>query len=135
TLNEDQTLTIAPTPGITSLTMVSQPGDYIGQGQTYSYTPQTGTFMVNRNFDNGVSIYYSGGGHSWNLDFPAPFDATLTPGTYSNATRWPPRGAGDKLGGLTASLPGTLIVPALLSACFEQDRISALTSGFWGASI
>src|SRR5207248_7553975 len=76
-VNEDQTLIIAPTPGVTSLTMVSQTGDYIGQGQSYSYTPQTGTFMVNRNFDNGVSIFYSGSGHTWSLDFAAPFDATL----------------------------------------------------------
>src|SRR5207248_1355936 len=55
-VDEDQTLTIAPTPGVTLLTMVSQPGDYIGQGQSYAYTPQTGTFTVSRNFDNGVSI-------------------------------------------------------------------------------
>src|SRR5205823_509783 len=81
--------TTAPTPGVTLLTMVSQPGDYIGQGQSYAYTPQTGTFTVSRNFDNGVSISYSGGGHWWYLDFAAPFDATLTPGYYANATRWP----------------------------------------------
>ena len=71
-MNEDQTLTIAPTPGVTSLNMVSQPGDYIGQGLTYSFTPQNGTFFANRNFDNGVSVFYSGGGQSWNLDFAAP---------------------------------------------------------------
>src|SRR5262249_27061497 len=88
-LSEDQTLTVTPTPRVTSLTMVSQPGDYIGQGQTYSYTPSTGTFMVHRNFDNGVSISYSDSIHWWYLDFAAPFDATLTPGTYLNATRWP----------------------------------------------
>src|SRR5262249_27211050 len=93
-VDEDQTLTVAPTPGVTLLTMVSQPGDYIGQGQSYSYTPQTGTFTANRNFDNGVSLYYSGGGHSWNLDFAAPNDATLTPGTYANATRWPFQASG-----------------------------------------
>ena len=45
-------VTIAPTPGVTSLTMVSEPGDYIGQGLTYSFSPQTGTFLANRNFDN-----------------------------------------------------------------------------------
>jgi len=88
-VNEDQTLTVAPVPGVTSLTMVSQPGDYIGQGQTYSFTPATGTFFANRNFDNGVSVFYSGSGHSWNLGFAAPLDATLTPGHYANATRWP----------------------------------------------
>src|SRR5262249_15729600 len=55
---------------------------------------QTGTFTVSRNFDNGVSISYAGGGHWWYLDFPAPFDAPLTPGTYLNATRWPFQAAG-----------------------------------------
>jgi VCBS repeat-containing protein len=88
-VNEDQTLTIAPTPGVTSVTMVSQPGDYIGQGLTYSFTPETGTFLVSRNFDNGVSLYYSGGGQWWYFDFAAPFNADLTPGDYANATRWP----------------------------------------------
>jgi VCBS repeat-containing protein len=88
-LNEDQTLTVAPLPGVTSLVMVSQPGDYIGQGLTYSFTPQTGTFFANRNFDNGVSVFYSGGGESWNLRFAAPFEADLTPGHYANATRFP----------------------------------------------
>src|SRR5262249_64034 len=94
-LNEDTTLNIAPTQGVTSLVMVSQPGDYIGQGQTYNYTPATGPFYPNPNFDNGVSIFYAGGGHYWNLDFAAPFDATLTPGSYANATRWPFQAANE----------------------------------------
>src|SRR5262249_26177932 len=76
-------------PGITLLNMVSQSGDYIGQGLTCSFTPQTGTFLVNRNFDNGVSVFYSGGGEWWNLDFAAPSDVNLTPGQYANRTRWP----------------------------------------------
>jgi len=69
--------------------MVSQPAITSARGRPIRTPPQTGTFFANRNFDNGVSIFYSGGGHSWNLDFAAPFDAPLTPGTYANATRWP----------------------------------------------
>jgi VCBS repeat-containing protein len=90
TLNEDQVLNIAPVPGVTSLSMVSPEGDYIGQGETYYFTPEDGTFMVNRNFDNGVSVYFSQSPSvTWSLDFAAPYNAALTPGFYDNATRWP----------------------------------------------
>src|SRR5262249_1104079 len=91
-VNEDTTLTIDPVPGVTSLTMVSQPGDYIGQGRTYSYAPPTGPFTASRNFDNGVAISYQAAHNSldyWNLNFAAPFNAPLVPGYYPNAQRFP----------------------------------------------
>jgi uncharacterized delta-60 repeat protein len=91
TVNENQTLTVPASPGLASLVMQSQPGDYIGQGQNYSYSAATGTFRVTRNFDNGVSVAYQDAGNPtgfWYLDFAAPFDATLLPGTYLNATRF-----------------------------------------------
>src|SRR4029077_6147098 len=58
TVNEDSTLNVTVTAGTTALTMKSQPGDYIGQGQTYNYTTATGSFGVSRNYDNGVSFSY-----------------------------------------------------------------------------
>src|SRR5262249_59883202 len=76
------------------LRMVGRSADYIGRGQSYSYTPQSGPFTASRNFDNGVSIFYTGSGHSWSLDFAAPNDAPLTPGTYASATRWPFQASG-----------------------------------------
>ncbi len=92
TVNEDQTLTVAPVPGSSSLVMQSQQGDYIGQGQNYSYSSSTGTFSASVNFDNGVSAVYQDRSSSlvyWDLDFAAPGDVPLTPGTYLNATRYP----------------------------------------------
>ena len=86
TVTQGQTLTLATRPNTTSITMVSDPGDYIGQGKTYSFTPGTGTFAASRNFDNGVSINYSG---DWGYGFAAPIDGTLVPGIYTGATRFP----------------------------------------------
>jgi uncharacterized delta-60 repeat protein len=93
TILEDHTLTITPVPPVTSLTMTSQKGDYIGQGQTYSYDANTGKFGVQRNFDNGVSFNYTDSANPgyvwWYLDFAAPAKATLVPGFYGNAVRYP----------------------------------------------
>ena len=75
--------------GSTSLNMVSDPGDWIGQGLTYNFTPATGTFTVSRNYDNGVTIRYTAPGQDWWLDFAAPNEGLLLPGLYSNAMRFP----------------------------------------------
>lgn len=76
---------------VTSLSMTSSPGDYIGQGQTYFLTPTTGTFSAQVNGDGGVSISYQGftPGDFWSLDFSAPNNVPLAQGTYLNATRFP----------------------------------------------
>lgn len=73
----------------TGLIMDSPQGDYIGQGQSYYYTPADGTFTASKNFDNGVSINFSNSNHNWHLDFAAPGDALLMPGTYNGAARYP----------------------------------------------
>jgi hypothetical protein len=73
----------------TILFLDSQPGDYIGGGVQHTVMPATGSFTASRNFDNGVSISVNTSGGVWSLAFAAPGDATLTPGTYDHATRWP----------------------------------------------
>ncbi|MBI3410157.1 MAG: tandem-95 repeat protein [Planctomycetes bacterium] len=91
-VNQNQTLTVIAAPGVTSLVMHSQAGDYIGQGQNYNYTAATGVFSASRNSDDGVSFSYLDNLNAiafWFLDFAAPFHATLVPGTYLNATRYP----------------------------------------------
>src|SRR5262249_12879525 len=92
-INEDASLTIDPVPGTMSLTMVSQPGDCIGQGRTYSFSLATGRFAASRNYDNGVSLSYQDtnfpNGEWWYLDFAAPYNATPVPGYYGNARRFP----------------------------------------------
>jgi VCBS repeat-containing protein len=88
---EDTPVTL--TPGVTSLYFNSQPGDYIGGGIVKTWTQADGRFSASRNYDNGVSLSYNGNGFPsgdwWYLDFAAPQNATLAPGLYDNATRFP----------------------------------------------
>lgn len=76
---------------VTSLHMTSDPGDYIGQGQTYLYTPAGGTFdaqVWGNNTAVNISFRSLSFDHYWNLVFAAPSGAPLTPGTYTNAMRF-----------------------------------------------
>src|ERR1041384_5195933 len=73
----------------TALVMDSDPGDYIGAGQNYYFTPANGTFTVNSGSDHGVHASFVNGSHDFFLDFVAPNNAPLTVGVYNNATRYP----------------------------------------------
>ena len=92
-LNENTSLTTAPaSAGVTSLVMVSQPGDWIGQGQSYDDTPSMGTFTASRNGDHGITIMYQSStniGDWWTVSFAAPYNQVLSPGAYTNANRYP----------------------------------------------
>jgi uncharacterized delta-60 repeat protein len=83
---------------ITTLTLDSDRGNYIGQSDYYSYTPATGKFNAIRAYptnptsNNAIRISYSDGtrGTSWDLSFAAPFNAPLTAGTtYTGVARFP----------------------------------------------
>jgi hypothetical protein len=78
----------ARSQGATLLSFNSEPGDFIGQGQQFTFTPADGTITPSRNFDNGVSVSFSGA-QFWSLDFAQPAGATLQPGMYEGATRFP----------------------------------------------
>ncbi len=73
-------------PGTTSLTMSSQPGDYVGGGQSYSYNPANATFNV---FGGPSSVQVSLDGSGWTVFIVAPSGHVLAPGTYPNATGSP----------------------------------------------
>ena len=76
--------------GTTSLFLQSQLGDYIGNGQTMTFTPATGQFSATRNSFNGVSLSYTpNSGLPWFLDFAAANSAPLTHGFYGNVARYP----------------------------------------------
>src|SRR5207248_4658323 len=59
---------------VTSLTLNSDSGDYVGQGQFSFFTPADGTFSANQNYDQGVSLSFNtpNYGQWWYLDFAAP---------------------------------------------------------------
>jgi hypothetical protein len=77
--------------GNTVLYLDSEPGDWVGAGIQQTMTPGDGTFSADRTFDNGVAISFLGfnPGNFWHLQFAAPGKATLVPGVYEGATRWP----------------------------------------------
>ncbi len=84
--------------GSTSLTMRSEPGDYVGAGRNYSFDTGTGTFtpaLFDRNGDgliDYVRVYYTDSGvpsGNWFfLDFStAQLGTPTTPGLYTEAQR------------------------------------------------
>jgi hypothetical protein len=81
--------------GPSLVTMVSQPGDFVGQGQSYIFGgPITAKVLTSGSGANTVEIDISEGTQSWTLDFAAPNQARLVVGTYTGATRWPFQAAG-----------------------------------------
>ncbi|HET9181738.1 MAG TPA: putative Ig domain-containing protein [Candidatus Angelobacter sp.] len=83
-------MTAAAHAQVTSLSLTSDPGDFIGGGQTTFLTPADGSFTASKNPDNGVFIDFLGQpGIFWQLEFAASFNQPLTVGTYTGATRFP----------------------------------------------
>lgn len=83
---------------VTSLSMTSDPGDYIGDGQTWFFTePGDGLFRVETNSENGFSVTFSNAPLTqfWTLDFGAPNNQPLTVGTYLGAMRFGYQTAGS----------------------------------------
>jgi hypothetical protein len=75
----------------TFVSLASEPGDYIGQGQTLLFTPDMATIQASSNVGNGevhVTVFPFAGGF-WFLDFAAPSGQSLLPGAYEQAERWP----------------------------------------------
>ena len=77
------------------LSFTSDPGDYIGQGQSRYFAPDTASFQSsstqNNNHVNVIVLPFAGG--FWYLDMAAPNGAPLQPGSYENAVRYPFQGA------------------------------------------
>jgi hypothetical protein len=74
----------------TFLSFSSQPGDYIGGGQSRTFTPNDSQFssMVSQeNREIAVSVFPPGS--FWFLHMAAPAGQQLLPGVYQGATRWP----------------------------------------------
>ena len=69
----------------TSLSMVSEPGDYIGRGLTYELTPETGTFTARITNPCEVTLHYTSSVDNWGLYFGASNTSALLPGDYTNA--------------------------------------------------
>ena len=74
-----------------SFSFTSQEGDYIGGGQSRSFTPDTASFQTSSSQENnhvGGHLFPFDGG-VWFFEFAAPDGQPLVPGVYEGATRWP----------------------------------------------
>jgi hypothetical protein len=72
------------------LSYQSEPGDYIGQGQTETFHLTGTQFQVTAD-PSGSQVQFAippSGGTWWRLTLQSPSGA-LSPGYYNNATRWP----------------------------------------------
>jgi DNA-binding protein YbaB len=83
----DNFVVSAPAPNVT---MISEAGDYIGEGQLRHYTSANATFISNvPQAGTYISVHVNptAGGGGWYLDFAAPLGEPLVTGTYLNAQR------------------------------------------------
>lgn len=85
--------------GTTSVTMTSDAGDYIGQGQTWSYSIANGDQIGMGGGRSYAGFGVNGAnGDWWSADFvPAAGDILVAGNTYPNATRYPFNGSGPGL--------------------------------------
>lgn len=74
----------------TFISLTSQPGDYIGQGISQTFTPADGTFSVS-NSRNTASISFHTADYSqfWDLNFGTPTSVAFGRGEFDGAQRTP----------------------------------------------
>ena len=83
--------------GSTRVFMESEPGDFVGDGATWSYTPADAVILASGTRSHVTFRVDGANGDWWFADFAAAPGDILTPGTYKNATRWPFNGSGPGL--------------------------------------
>ncbi len=83
--------------GTTKVVLYSDPGDYIGAGRDWSYTPANAVISATGSREH-VSFRVTGAdGSWWSADFAPAAGDILAPGRYENATRYPFNGSGPGL--------------------------------------
>jgi hypothetical protein len=90
-------VTVIHVIGDDRLHMVSDPGDYIGQGRTWDYNEANMTLVPAGNFQNGASFNLTSGSEWWYLNFAGPNNEPLHMGSYTGATRFPFNSTGPGL--------------------------------------
>src|SRR6266850_4491371 len=87
-LNQGSTLTISPATPITGVFFDSQPGDRIGMGREWSYTPEVGTFSLEKSEHAAGVVFQSTDfppGKQSITSFAAPGNSPLIRGDYVDA--------------------------------------------------
>jgi hypothetical protein len=128
----------------TLLRMTSDPGDWVGAGQSYLFTPDNATFTMTGLFGRGIRVRVQGATDDFTLElmppkgetFPGSVSPILYPGVYEGAVRYPFQAAidpgisisGDGRGcneitgtfEVRESFFGAVGIPVTLWATFEQ---------------
>lgn len=86
-----------PPQGVTEISMTSDGGDFVGQGQNYHYAPRVGSYVVNAQDHSGdgladfVNVGFNNTVDYWHFIFSTRRTGQpLTTGVYENATRYGP---------------------------------------------
>lgn len=74
--------------GTTSLSLDSEPGDFVGQGVQRTWTAEDGELRVSRDRWQ-IMVSFRGTSDWWNLHLSAPEGEEIEPGPYEGATRYP----------------------------------------------
>jgi hypothetical protein len=83
--------------GRTRVVLHSDPGDFVGAGRDWSYTPANADISATGSRRH-VSFSVTGAdGSRWSADFAPAAGDILAPGRYENATRYPFHGSGPGL--------------------------------------
>jgi len=85
------------TVGTTSLTMSSQAGDYIGGGESYSFTGANSVISVAGSLSGVGARVTASNGDWWDVEMYPASGQVLADGNYPNATRYPFNGTGNGL--------------------------------------
>ena len=73
---------------VTSFAFTSDPGEYVGQGQSRTYTPAGSVFGI-QGTAGSVTVSVDAGSEWWDVTLAAPAGAELSPGSYQNVGRAP----------------------------------------------
>src|ERR1051325_2094816 len=82
-------LTATANAQVTSITLNSDPGDFIVGGQSLFFTPADGTFNATTNYDSVNTELHCRTVHFWFIVIISTLNEPLSLGTFTGATRFP----------------------------------------------
>jgi hypothetical protein len=130
------TLTAAVVPGVaeaqvTSLVIVSDYGDYVGAGQSYTHVPADGSFTATHDAGSiQVGFHdFDEPGKWWSLTLAAPMGQPLTPGEYDGAVPFLSAMAPRlRIGGYGRGCGSSATIGSFIVTEFEPGEGSAVRS-------
>jgi hypothetical protein len=76
-------------PSQALISIDSEPGDYVGGGETLTFTQSSAAISIRRVSMNAIDVVVQASDAFWTFTFSAPSGTTIAPGTYAPARRAP----------------------------------------------